>query len=113
MDAAMAVVIWVPFTVTGACTAQLHDVGQNVEPGSPQLPVCSTDTVVVGTLAFQFIVMVGRAGAVAPQLDLATLKRATQLLAALGVCVRLTVTPGCGFWTVNVKPEMLVVPAGT
>ena len=56
-----------------------------MEPGSPQFPVCSTDTVVVGTLAFQFMVMVGRAGAVAPQLDRATLKRATQLFAALGV----------------------------
>lgn len=112
MEAAMAVVSEIPPTVVGACTAQLHVVGQKVEPGSAQLPLSWTDTVVVGTEAFQFIVIVGRAGAVAPKLVRATLKRATQLLAALGVWVSVTVTPAWGFCTAKVNPEMLVVPAG-
>lgn len=62
-------------------------------------------------MAFQVMRMLGVAG-VADQLLRSTRKIATQLFAALGVCVIVTVTPVCGLSTVNATLEIEVVPAG-
>ena len=108
--AVIAAVTAIPLIVVGALVAQLHCAGQFVVPPCAQLPMSRVDTSTAGTVAFQDILMFGATLADEKSVRL-TLKIATQLLAALGVWVRVMPTPTCGLLTVNANPEIAVVPA--
>lgn len=86
-------------------------VGQLADPGSEQLPLSTTDVLVLLEVAFQLIRMLGLAGC-----DVHTVRStryvAIQPLASVGAVVIVTVTPACGFNTLKVRPEIEVVPAG-
>jgi len=63
--AAIADVTEMPFTVNGAELAHDQVVGQVTEPGSEHEPVSCTDTLVIGTDAFQVIRILGLTGTAA------------------------------------------------
>lgn len=109
--AAIAAVTVIPLTINGATFLQVQAVGQVVDPGSEQLPLSTTETLVEGEEAFQVIRIFGCAGCDAHTV-LSTLNVAIHPLADVGADVIDTATPVCGFSTLKLNPEIDVVPGG-
>jgi hypothetical protein len=110
--AAISGVTAMPLMVVGAWVVQDHVAGQFAVPDAAVFPAVATPSAVDGTWASQVRLTCGLAGVLFQSVRV-TLNVAVHPFAAVGALTKVTLTPACGFVTVQAKFEMDSVPAGS